>query len=205
MQRRVIPDELLGAYHDQELDEATRAWLAAELAEDPVLQARLTAISDVDGWIKAAFAVDEAHIPTPAQNAAVPIWTHWKQAGAMAAMLVLGVLIGGQWGAFSPSAPVGPAALTVHLETQPLFQQVMEQRLSGEAAPWDTVALSQGDLMPVETYRLASGTYCRRFLLKTASTQLNGVVCRDPEAVWRIHELQFNSVSEVAKARQLSL
>lgn len=34
MQRRVIPDELLGAYHDQELDEATREWLAAELAAD---------------------------------------------------------------------------------------------------------------------------------------------------------------------------
>lgn len=192
MQRRVIPDELLGAYHDQELDEATRAWLAAELAADPELQARLTAIRDADGWIKAAFTVDEVHIPAPVQSTAAPIWTHWKQAGAMAAMLVLGVLIGGQWKAFSPSAPVGPAALTAHLETQPVFQQVMEQRLSGEAQGWDSVVLSQGQLMPVETYRLASGTYCRRFLLQTASTQLNGVVCRDTQAVWRIHELQFN-------------
>jgi hypothetical protein len=72
------------------------------------------------------------------------------------------------------------------------FQKAMEHRVSGDPAFWSlssTAAIS-GGTTPYGTFKLADGTFCRRYVqdLNLADDQQTyyGMACRDPKGRWGI-------------------
>ena len=94
--KQPVSDETLTAYLDGELSAAETTALDAALSDDDLLQARLDAL-DVDrAQIAAAFNDVMAHAPKAPTIAPAPSQTLFKPAvaGAMAASVCLGLLIG---------------------------------------------------------------------------------------------------------------
>ena len=69
-------------------------------------------------------------------------------------------------------------------------QEALESRLSNETHRWDSGSGSSGTVMPVRTYRIKSGHYCRNYLetLAKNSQHLSAdrTACRDSRGVWRV-------------------
>jgi anti-sigma factor RsiW len=114
-----LPEDLLSAYADDELDASTRAEVEARLAESPEWRAILTEIREVRDAVRALPAVEpnpefwarvtaadgasDAASDTPSENVVdlgaerrrrrVPRWAVAAAAAAVAAVFVLGVVV----------------------------------------------------------------------------------------------------------------
>ncbi len=69
-------------------------------------------------------------------------------------------------------------------------QEALEARPSGEIHRWDSGNGTFGSVVPMRTFRIKSGHYCRDFketFAKDAQlTSANRTACRDSQGAWRI-------------------
>lgn len=176
----MLNDELLSAYLDGELDETKRALVERWLAEDKGAAARLERMRNSDDLLRRAIprVATDASDPIAALIAGdpptnvVPFKRSWaRQAAALAAACVLGVLVG---------RLVMPAQDGALLSLNAPMQRVLDTAISGDAthagAEQVQVALS---------FQTDTGAVCRQFQTTSGQRVADGVACRDGDK-WRL-------------------
>ena len=192
-----LPDEVLMAYADDELDARARAAVEAAMAADPEIARRIAQHKALRSRVHSAFdkILDE---PVPARllrvvrsepsgsgtNKVVQLrrrpvrrWA-WPQWTAMAASLIVGVIAGRlalvRWG-------TGPISMR---GGQVLASGALADALSHQ------LAADQSAAAPVRigvSFRAKSGEYCRTFTLRQTTT-LGGLACRAADG-WQVRVL----------------
>jgi hypothetical protein len=192
-----LPDEVLMAYADDELDARARAAVEAAMAADPEIGRRIAQHKALRSRVHSAFEriLDE---PVPARllqevrsepsgsgtNKVVQLrrrpvrrWA-WPQWTAMAASLIVGVIAGRlalvRWG-------TGPISMR---GGQVLASGALADALSHQ------LAADQSAAAPVRigvSFRAKSGEYCRTFTLRQ-TTALGGLACRAADG-WQVRVL----------------
>ncbi|MDE2263214.1 MAG: hypothetical protein KGL45_11870 [Gammaproteobacteria bacterium] len=190
-----IPDEVLMAYADDELDAETRAAVEAAIASDPEVARRIAQHRALRNRIHSAFnkVLDEpvpARLSTaarsepagPRKDNVVPLrhrpasrWT-WPQWTAIAASLLVGVIAGRL--ALLRSSNPGPIVMK---EGRVLAAGALADALSDQLAGDQTAA---GSVRIGVSFRSKSGEYCRTFTLSQPAA-LAGLACRAADA-WRV-------------------
>ncbi len=189
-------DATLMAYVDGELDAATRASIAAACAADASLAARVEAQRELRRRVAAAYGpvLDQAVPERLASLLATPTarvveidkarlrdkWRaaawQWRNWGAMAACLLLGIWLGRLWVAGEEANWVLTAA--GQWQARGALAGALDESRSGSAAPAAVaLALSFVD---------RDGRYCRSFRLHEAAVA--GLACRSGDD-WRIELL----------------
>ncbi len=192
-----LPDEVLMAYADDELDAQARAAVEAAMAADPEIARRIAQHKALRSRVHSAFdkILDE---PVPARllqvvrsepsgsgtNKVVQLhrrplgrWA-WPQWTAMAASLIVGVI-------------AGRLAL-VRRGTEPIIMRGGQVLASGALADAlsHQLAADQSAAAPVRigvSFRAKSGEYCRTFTVRQ-STALGGLACRAADG-WQVRVL----------------
>ncbi|MBA4759038.1 anti-sigma factor [Sphingosinicella sp.] len=199
----MIDDESLYAYLDGELPAEEVRRVAAEVAADPALSARLEAQRRLRALLGAAFD-PVASAAVPAGIAALPGSANVASLGAARAAsaprqgfglpqwaAVAAALVAGLFGGYMLTSREAPTALE-------------DNRLVASAAitnALDTQLASAGSQAPVQvhlTFRDASGNICRSF----DAPSVSGVACRERE-VWAVralfaHEAQADGAYRMA-------
>jgi hypothetical protein len=192
-------DEILMAYADGELDEATRAEIDAAAAADPAVAAAIARHRQLRERLRAGFdrVLDEpvprrlvealdasadaeraaGPAPLPMRHAAPPAgvrrWS-WPEWGALAATLVVGAFLGfGLRPAPAPLMEREGGRLVAGGELARTLSGVLAQ----DAAPG-------AEIRPGLSFRGTGGEYCRTF----AMGELAGLVCQD-RGRWQIEML----------------
>lgn len=194
-------DETLMAYADDELDEATRAEVAAAAAADPELARAIDRHRELGRRLRREFdRVLEEPVPqrlldavaagTTAREAAkiaplmrtrvaasaAPVrarWS-WPEWGAMAAMLLVGAFVGT---VLRPSIAPLIEAQAGHLVASGQLERTLTRQLARDVPAGARIRLGL-------SFRAATGEYCRVFALGDSS----GLACRH-ESQWRIEVL----------------
>lgn len=197
-----IPDDLLMAYADGELDGPEREAVERAMQDDAQLAARVERLAgqrrrlqaglraELDepvperltrllGEVPAAPVVDLAAIRAQRAVAAPPApprraGSSWWQWGGMAASLLLGVAIARLWPGADAEAPAF-AQRGGSLVAEGALAQALTSRLASEAPGAVAVQLSFVD---------GAGAYCRTFSIERAA----GLACRDG-AAWVVQTL----------------
>lgn len=167
-----IEPELLMAYADGELDPLTAKRVERAIAADPALAGEVERHRRLRAQLSDAFA-PVAEEPVPDRLAAllasnvVPLrqpprrpaaFTRWRAAGALAACLVIGLMIGSQM-AGGPVTARGDG-----LYASGTLAGALDRQLGGEG----------GAVRIAASFRDGRGAYCRVFL----SRPVDGVACR---------------------------
>jgi hypothetical protein len=200
----VPSEETLMAYADGELDAAARAEVEAALAAHPALAARIDAHRALRARLQATYAPaleepasdrvmallggapaevvsladvrarrEEARTP---KAAPAPVPRRWLQAGAIAATLVVGVLVGR-----SILAPASGGPMIVSKGGGLVAQGELAKALTGQLASQP----QPGAVVRVGlSFKAADGRYCRTFA-PAKGRGMAGVACRDP-GVWTV-------------------
>jgi hypothetical protein len=173
MQRdAVITDEQLMAFADGALDDAEADAVAAAIAGDDALVARLEALERAGRLARDAFA-GIAAAPVPARLVAAVVAADaattpvraandvarpalWRIGAAVAAGLVAGVVLGPVMAGLADRRSEGATALAA---LPPRLEAALAQGLSGERI----VAGEQRSFTLVASHRMADGTFCRSF------------------------------------------
>ena len=202
-----IPDETLMAYADGELDAAARAAVESAMQSDPQIEKRLAQHRALRLKVQAAYsaelseAIPERLLMTarsvPSQQGgnivnlqearaamersaprAAPRRPRWQSAGALAASLIVGVVVGFfMWGRSQSPLVLGPGGALV--ARGPLAQALSNQ-LASEQSPSSTVRIEV-------SFLAKSGEYCRTFSLSGEASP-SGLACRHG-AEWQLQSL----------------
>jgi hypothetical protein len=199
-----IPDDILMAFADGELDETTRQMVEAAERDDPEVRRLLTAHRQLRARLQSAFAatLDEpvperllAAVLKPAAPAANVIRladqraarsgaarrisiSAWPAFGSLAASILVGLGLGfGLWHGPDQLLKTSSDGSMVAVGT---LAKALSTELAAERAPdrVATIGLS---------FLAKSGAYCRTFSLSSGQAG-TGMACRDGEQ-WRIHLL----------------
>jgi hypothetical protein len=199
-----IPDDILMAFADGELDETTRQMVEAAERDDPEVRRRLAAQRQLRARLQSAFAatLDEpvperllAAVRKPAAPVANVIRladqraarsgaarrisiSAWPAFGSLAASILVGLGLGfGLWHGPDQLLKTSSDGSVVAVGT---LAKELSMDLAAERAPdrVATIGLS---------FLAKSGAYCRTFSLSSGQAGV-GVACRDGEQ-WRIHLL----------------
>lgn len=171
-----ITDEQLMAFADGALEDAEADAIAAAIAEDDTLVARLEALERGRRLAHQAFAgVAAAPVPTrlvaaviaadaaatpPAQAANAPRQApFWRLGAAVAAGLVAGVVLGPIMAGIANRQPEGTTTLAA---LPPRLEAALAQELSGARIG----AGEQRGFALVSSHRLGDGTLCRSFAIE---------------------------------------
>jgi surface antigen len=69
-------------------------------------------------------------------------------------------------------------------------QEALEIRLSNDIHRWESASGGQGSVMPIRTFRIKTGHYCRDYtetLTKNGErASVDRTACRDGEGMWRV-------------------
>lgn len=190
-----ITEEILMAFADGELDAAASAEVAAAIAKDPALAARVEEHRQLRAQLQGAFdpvldervpdrLLDAAQAPVSLKSTVVdlqqarqqrtaPSTSHWSlpQWAAIAASLLIGLFIGHN--ALQGSDPI--ATRDGELVAAGTLANALSTQLSGDAGGEYRVSL---------TFRDKLGAYCRTFT-GTGEQPVTGVACND-HATWKV-------------------
>lgn len=186
-------DEELMAYADDALDADARVRVAAAVAADPALAARVEAFAQTGRSLGTLFdakladpvpsaLLDLLQPPPVNDSIVVPLRrtrTLWMPF-ALAASLALGVALGVTWSQPDIS-PTGLAALPSSTQ----LSNMLEQTASGQP-----VEVRQGkariEFLATLSYREPSGRWCREFRSTAldAGTRTLGIACRTGQGQW---------------------
>ncbi|MFO1067761.1 MAG: hypothetical protein U1E14_04475 [Geminicoccaceae bacterium] len=196
-------DALLMAYADGEVTPEQAAEVEAMLARDPEARALVASFRDSASMVRAAFqsALDEPVPPAllaaargqgqpaaAAANANVvafkprtrrPAWI--RGALPLAASVAVAVVAGGWW-LETGSGTADP--LSVALSSTPASQPV-------------TVA-ANASVVPVSTFKIADGRWCREFERTAGADRAAGVACRGDDGAWQVEILLPAEPAEAA-------
>jgi hypothetical protein len=190
-------DEILMAYADGELDEDVALAVEEAMATEPALIKEVVAFTRSRRFARAVMsngheaASDSLALALPAssnERDAVPPKWRWRlfpswerlgleRPGLVAAVLAiaacgLGYFLGG-W------SETGPARTAFSHLDDPEVTAVLQMAASGESR-----SISGGTLDLIATYRLASGTLCRDYVLALGRARAEAVACR-LDGKWR--------------------
>lgn len=192
-----LSDEILMAFADGELEEPTAAAVARAMAEDPTVAKRIMDFQQSRRLTRSAFSTALMPDVPPELQAAVlaqvasyeadgdskpgsdikppqDAWIRRKRpfmqvalAASLAAIaLALGYFVGWQ-------AEPGTGGLIAQLES-PLVHHELNSSASGK-----DVELPFGRMRVISTYRLANGSLCREFQLRSLTEAAEAVACRN--------------------------
>jgi hypothetical protein len=183
-----MPPEMLMAYADGELDPLNAKRVERAIAGDPALAQAVERHRALRERISNSFApiVDEqvpdrlaallksnvVDLPAPRTR---PILTRWREAAALAACLVLGLMIG-----------VGVSRGPVSAGAGGLYASG-----SLAAALDDQVGGANGAVKVAVSFRDKQGSYCRVF----SSSAADGIACRDASG-WALRRTQQGSTPQ---------
>ena len=184
-----IEPELLMAYADGELDPLAAKRVERAIAEDPALAEEVERHRRLRARIAGEFApvVEE---PVPDRLAAllrsnvVPLprprpkprgFAQWRAAGALAACLVVGAMIGTQFSSVGPVTARGDG-----LYASGALAGALDRQLGG----------AKGAVQVAASFRDGAGAYCRVF----ASEAVDGIACRDTRG-WALRQTRQGSAS----------
>ena len=183
-----MPPEMLMAYADGELDPLNAKRVERAIAGDPALAQAVERHRALRERISNSFApiVDEqipdrlaallksnvVDLPAPRTR---PILTRWREAAALAACLVLGLMIG-----------VGVSRGPVSAGAGGLYASG-----SLAAALDDQVGGANGAVKVAVSFRDKQGSYCRVF----SSSAADGIACRDASR-WALRRTQQGSTPQ---------
>jgi hypothetical protein len=192
-----LPDEMLMAYADGELDAVERAQVAAAVAADPQLARRVAMHQTLRRTLAAGFA-DVLTEPVPerlaslARTSAAPSpngrvlpfrrtslthrpWLHW---GSLAAGFVLGALV---WQFAARAYFSGPVVdRNGGLVASGVLARALNQQLAAEQTPSTPVQIGI-------SFVSKDGDYCRTFRL-SATPGVAGLACQR-DAQWQLQVL----------------
>jgi len=176
-----ISDETLIAYVDGEADADARAAVEAEAAANPDFAQRLARHRALRARVTSAFAgvvdepVPQALIDRIANDGKVVSLAARRPAvgwtlalSGMAASLVVGVLVGGDFN----SGPLGPG-----MSARGELAQALDAQLASADQSNQPVRIGV-------SFKATDGHYCRTFAVQGAEA-LAGVACREPKT-WRV-------------------
>lgn len=192
-------DDVLSAWLDGEVDEATSAAILRAIGADPSLADRLSALRSNDTLLRRAF--DEA-LPEPVPEGLTrllepraaqviafdprtskrssPRWNAWQGAAAAG---VAGLLVFAGVNALRPTPP----AMVAEVDGAPMAGRDLASALS--ATPSGRDAPSRVGVVKVAlSFRSNTGGLCRQFSVSQSRGQTLGVACRDGGG-WRIEAL----------------
>lgn len=201
-------DETLMAYADGELDETTRAGIAAAIQKDPELARRVEKHRALRAQVSGAFATllgepvpdkleaaargpgqsepaargKVVRFPSRGTRAPSPPWRA-REWTALAASLALGMFL--SWRFLGPGGgdiASGDGTLVARGD----LARALDVQLASEQ-PADSPVLI------VLTFKSKSGGYCRTFLLRSSSTA--GLACREAGG-WRIPATQSVTIQD---------
>ncbi|WP_066826798.1 anti-sigma factor family protein [Sphingomonas mali] len=183
-----IEPEMLMAYADGELDPLNAKRVERAIASDPALareverhRALRKRISDsfapvadeqVPDRLAALLNPNVVDLPAPKTR---PILTRWREAAALAACLVLGLMIG-----------IGVSRGPVSAGAGGLYASG-----SLAAALDDQVGGANGSVKVAVSFRDKQGSYCRVF----SSSAADGIACRDASG-WALRRTQQGSTTQ---------
>jgi hypothetical protein len=211
-----ISDEILMAFADGELDEATRREVELAMRRDPAIAEKVRQHKALRSNVFNAFAstldeevpqrlqsvarsgkvvhldsVRQLRTPPPPVAPDRPRWS-WPEWGAMAATLVVGVLAGtmAAKGVGGDEQLAGFDNGAGVLTAQGRLAQALSSQLASNAAHDANVKVGI-------SFVSKEGTYCRSFMLPATA----GLACRNGEQ-WRIPVLTNGSMGKAAEYRQ---
>lgn len=210
-----IDDTPLMAYLDGELDAQAASEVEAAMASDPEVMDKLRGLALADAMVRAstsrvmhgsmpaltvgprAVAVRSGYSHRPRTDAGRHP-TRWRPSplavAASVGFLLLGSLAGylvGERGVWTPASRELARSVSDESVARATFARVLETELSGSSQSWvNPETRSRGSIMPVRTWRDASGQYCREFeaLRSVGESQSRqyGVACRRQDGTWRV-------------------
>ena len=178
-----LPEEMLMAYADGELDAAARAQVEAAIAADPEVARRVAGHRQLRGTLQRQFdpvldepvpaqllAAARAQPGGPAQAQVLPFprpapRRTWPQWGALAAGVVLGILV------WQLRAELHPALIASHggeFFAAGTLAQALDRQLAATQQPGAAVHIGI-------SFRARDGRYCRTFQLRAGGTA--GLAC----------------------------
>lgn len=201
-------DEVIAAYVDGELDDATRTQFESAMAADAGLARRVAVQQALRRRLRDAFggALDEpvperllaAARSAPADPASrvVPLrpraaatsgrWRAHAPWLAAAASLVLGIAIGQRM--VTGAGGGDGASLIVADASGPLARGALAEALTDQLAAYGTGS-AEGVLVGL-SYRAGSGEYCRTFEIDGREVAQAGLACRAGGGEWRVDVLE---------------
>ncbi|MEH6579961.1 MAG: RT0821/Lpp0805 family surface protein [Amphritea sp.] len=195
-----IDTQTLMAYADGELDRPEQQRVEQALERSPELQQQLVRMCQLDTLLGAAYS-DALHSQQPPLRALEPVtqktsfrsslgqWlgqTFSWQPGVAAALLVLGVVVGGLYERQSQQTEFAMS----QQQLQQAIDKALETHLSREPLQWSSDNNdSAGTITPVRTYKSEQGQYCREFIERHdvggQITEQRGVACRGEQG-WQL-------------------
>jgi hypothetical protein len=189
-----LPDEMLMAYADGELDAAGRNQVEAAVAADPELARRVAAHKALRTTLAASYSqVLEEPVPERLSSLVRTASVHaqvlpfrskaaqprpWLQWGSLAASFVLGALV---WQFGSRQYLSGPVVeRNGELVASGVLARALSSQLAAEQAPSTPVQIGV-------SYLSKGGDYCRTFQLR-AATGVAGLACHR-DAQWQLEVL----------------
>ncbi len=190
-----LNDELIGAYLDGELPDEERGEVELALTRNNGAAARLERLRGTDELLRSALngcatqdstdallrralvgdqaeqdpiarlMLGESAPPSRAQR-----WV--RRAAAMAAVCVLGVLVG------RLGAPQG--YMTADMRLGPEVSRILDSTPSGEFSP-----LARGEMGVAVSFRADDGSLCRQFRTQIGANSSDAIACRESGA-WRL-------------------
>lgn len=196
-----MDSQTLMAYADGELTIVERQEVERTLADSPELQLQLQRICHLDTLLGAAFseAMQGQQPPLRAldpvghkSGSGLQLWQglserfSWQVSIAAAALLVVGITIGG-W--FERQSLQAEFAINQQ-QLEQAIDKALETHLSGESLQWGGAKAARvGSITPVRTYKSDQGQYCREFIQRQSEAgQINeqrGVACRGEQG-WQL-------------------
>ena len=197
-----LSDEILMAFADGELDEPVAAAVAKAMSEDPVIAKRVSDFQQSRRLTHSVFAHALTHEVPPKLQAAVsaqirafealngqvtelaahkqagnqagrrvPLWQMAMAASVGALAIAAGYFVGQHHGS-------GANSLLAQLEASPV-RDALSRIASGQE-----VAVSNGRMRVISTFRLANGSLCREFRMQASSGTADAIACRNGQ--WNV-------------------